>query len=71
MILPNTMTVESAASAVLDSKPNIAIPYQFREKDGLIDIENFKQIIESKNSDIKLNFQNGTNNSVHGTYQIF
>jgi len=56
MNLPYTMTVESAASAVLDFKPKIAIPYHYRGKDGLSDIENFKQIIESKNSDIKVEF---------------
>ncbi|TPV32406.1 MBL fold metallo-hydrolase [Paucihalobacter ruber] len=58
MNLPYTMTVESAASAVLDFKPKIVIPYHYRGKDGLSDIENFKRIILSKNSDIKVELLN-------------
>lgn len=56
MNLPYTMTVESAADAVLDFKPKVVIPYHYRGKDGLSDIENFKRLIESKNSDIKVEF---------------
>lgn len=54
MNLPYTMTVESAADAVLAFEPKEAYPYHYRGTDGLSDVESFKEIIENKNSNIKV-----------------
>lgn len=54
MNLPYTMTVESAASAVLDFKPKTVIPYHYRGKDGLSDIEKFKNLVIEKNNAINV-----------------
>lgn len=54
MNLPYTMTVDSAASAVLDFKPKVVIPYHYRGKDGLSDVEKFKNTVETKNNEIKV-----------------
>ncbi|WP_299096912.1 MBL fold metallo-hydrolase [Winogradskyella sp.] len=45
MNLPYTMTVESAASAVLDFKPKTVYPYHYRGTDGKSDVELFKKIV--------------------------
>jgi len=45
MNLPYTMTVEQAASAVLEMKPKVAIPYHYRGQDGLSDVERFEEIV--------------------------
>lgn len=55
MNLPWTMTVESAADAVLEFKPQQVFPYHYRGTDGLSDVEAFKSIVNSKNQDIKVN----------------
>ena len=52
MNLPYTMTVESAASAVLDFKPKKVYPYHFRGENGMSDIVEFKSIINKQNPDI-------------------
>jgi L-ascorbate metabolism protein UlaG (beta-lactamase superfamily) len=54
MNLPYTMTVESAVSAVVEFKPKVVIPYHYRGKNGLSDVENFKRLIEEKNNAIKV-----------------
>lgn len=54
MNLPYTMTVESAASAVLDFKPKKVYPYHYRGSDGMSDIDKFKTIINKENSDIEI-----------------
>lgn len=54
MNLPYTMTVESAASAVLDFKPKTVIPYHYRGKDGLSDVEKFKNLVIEKNNAINV-----------------
>jgi len=46
MNLPYTMTVEQAASAVLEMSPGIVFPYHYRGKNGFSDIEKFKTIVE-------------------------
>jgi hypothetical protein len=48
------MTIESAASAVLDFKPNVVIPYHYRGKNGLSDVDQFKSIVETQNNNIKV-----------------
>lgn len=54
MNLPYTMTVESAASAVLDFKPKTVIPYHYKGTNGLSDVANFKSLVEATNSDINV-----------------
>lgn len=54
MNLPYTMTVESAASAVLDFKPTEVYPYHYRGTEGYSDVDAFKEMVESKNKDIKV-----------------
>jgi L-ascorbate metabolism protein UlaG (beta-lactamase superfamily) len=45
MNLPYTMSVEDAAQAVLAFKPKRVTPYHYRGKDGLSDVNRFKQIV--------------------------
>ena len=54
MNLPYTMTVESAADAVLDFKPKQVYPYHYRGTEGYSDIEKFKDLIEKGNNEIKV-----------------
>jgi len=49
MNLPYTMTVEQAASAVLEMKPKVVFPYHYRGSD----VEKFKQLV-SENKDIEV-----------------
>ncbi len=53
MNLPYTMTVESAADAVLEFKPKQVYPYHYRGTNGLSDVDKFKQIV-SKDSTIQV-----------------
>lgn len=54
MNLPYTMTVESAASAVLDFKPKQVYPYHYRGTGGLSDVAKFKQLVTNRNSEIEV-----------------
>jgi L-ascorbate metabolism protein UlaG (beta-lactamase superfamily) len=45
MNLPYTMTVESAADAVLAFKPKHVYPYHYRGVDGLSDVAKFKELV--------------------------
>ena len=54
MNLPYTMTVESAASAVLDFKPIQVYPYHYRGTEGLSDIEKFKSLVNEANPSIEV-----------------
>jgi L-ascorbate metabolism protein UlaG (beta-lactamase superfamily) len=45
MNLPYTMTVEQAASAVLEMKPKVVIPYHYRTKDGFSDLAKFQRLV--------------------------
>lgn len=55
---PFTMTIEQAASAVLEFKPNIIYPYHYRNMDGFSDIEAFKKNIVESNSKIDVRIRN-------------
>lgn len=55
---PFTMTVEQAASAVLEFKPVIVYPFHFRGQGGLSDVESFKKQVESANSKIDVRLRN-------------
>jgi len=50
MNLPYTMTVESAADAVLEFKPKVVYPFHFRGQDGFSDVEKFKEIVSADRS---------------------
>jgi len=54
MNLPYTMTVESAASAVLDFKPKKVYPYHYRGTEGLSDVDKFESIVTNGNPDIEV-----------------
>ncbi|MEZ4828704.1 MAG: MBL fold metallo-hydrolase [Bacteroidia bacterium] len=51
---PFTMTIEQAASAVLDFKPKIVYPYHFRGREGLSDVEAFKAMVTKDNPKIEV-----------------
>lgn len=53
MNLPYTMTVESAADAVLEFKPKQVYPYHYRGTEGLSDVAKFKELV-SKDPSIKV-----------------
>ena len=54
MNLPFTMTVESAADAVLDFQPKQVFPYHYRGKDGVSDIVKFKELVDAGNSGVEV-----------------
>lgn len=54
MNLPYTMTVDQAASAVLDFQPKIVYPFHYRGKDGFSDVDAFKKLVNSKNKNIEV-----------------
>lgn len=54
MNLPYTMTIESAASAVLEFKPNTVYPYHYRGTDGLSDVNAFKKTVVSNDNTINV-----------------
>ncbi|NRB84194.1 MAG: MBL fold metallo-hydrolase [Winogradskyella sp.] len=54
MNLPYTMTVESAADAVLTFKPKTVYPYHYRGTNGLSDVGLFKKLINEKDKDIQV-----------------
>ena len=54
MNLPYTMTVESAASAVLEFKPKYVYPYHYRGTNGLSDVDKFKSIVKDSISEIEV-----------------
>lgn len=55
MNLPYTMTVEQAASAVLEMKPKVVTPYHYRGTDGMSDLKQFKKLVsKDKNIEVRL-----------------
>lgn len=58
MNLPWTMTVDSAADAVLDFKPKEIIPYHYRGRNGMSDTKKFKSLINAGNPAIKVTLLN-------------
>lgn len=58
MNLPWTMTVDSAASAVLDFKPKVVYPYHYRGTEGLSDTSKFKELVTAKNAKIDVRLLN-------------
>ena len=54
MNLPYTMSIEQAASAVLDFQPTVVYPYHYRGPDGLSDVEQFKELVNAENNNIEV-----------------
>nr|WKN39809.1 MBL fold metallo-hydrolase [Tunicatimonas sp. TK19036] len=54
MNLPYTMSVDQAASAVLEFEPVMVYPYHYRGTDGLSDVEKFKELVNAENEDIEV-----------------
>ncbi|GIW66987.1 MAG: metal-dependent hydrolase [Candidatus Parcubacteria bacterium] len=54
MNLPYTMTIEQAASAVLEFQPKKVYPYHYRGEAGFSDVEKFKELVEKENKNIKV-----------------
>ncbi len=54
MNLPYTMTVESAADAVLEFQPAQVYPYHYRGRPDVSDVKKFQEIVHSTNPDIKV-----------------
>lgn len=55
---PFTMTVEQAASAVLEFKPKIVFPFHYRGQGGLSDVEKFKKLVRDNNTAIDVRLRN-------------
>ena len=54
MNLPYTMTVESAADAVLEFKPAKVYPYHYRGRPDISDVNAFRKIVEAADKDIEV-----------------
>ncbi|MEH6680028.1 MAG: MBL fold metallo-hydrolase [Sediminicola sp.] len=54
MNLPYTMTVESAADAVLEFAPKQVYPYHYRGKPEVSDVANFKTMVNTGNPEIEV-----------------
>jgi L-ascorbate metabolism protein UlaG (beta-lactamase superfamily) len=54
MNLPYTMTVESAADAVLEFKPQQVYPYHYRGNPDVSDVAKFKDLVSKGNADIEV-----------------
>ncbi len=52
MNLPYTMSVESAAEAVLAFKPKVVYPYHYRTPEGKSDVQKFMELVTNRNADI-------------------
>lgn len=58
MNLPYTMDIYQAANAVLEFKPKIVYPFHYRGKDGLSDVEAFKNLVQKENNSIDVRLRN-------------
>lgn len=58
MNLPYTMSVDEAASAVLDFAPRVVYPYHYRGQNGLSDVNRFKELVNAGNPDIDVQLLN-------------
>ena len=54
MNLPYTMTVDSAADAVLEFKPEQVYPYHYRGKPDVSDVSKFKTLVNKGDADIEV-----------------
>ena len=58
MNLPYTMTVESAADAVIAFAPKVVYPYHYRGANGYSDVQKFKTLVQNANPEIEVNLLN-------------
>ncbi len=58
MNLPYTMTVESAADAVLAFAPKAVYPYHYKGANGYSDVRKFKRLVQNANPEIEVNLLN-------------
>ncbi|MBL7932444.1 MAG: MBL fold metallo-hydrolase [Bacteroidia bacterium] len=58
MNLPYTMDINQASSAVLEFKPKIVYPYHYRGKDGLSDVNGFKELVNKGDKKIEVRLRN-------------
>jgi L-ascorbate metabolism protein UlaG (beta-lactamase superfamily) len=58
MNLPYTMDINQAASGVLEFKPSIVYPYHYRGTNGLSDVNEFKNLVNTKNKNIEVRLRN-------------
>ncbi len=58
MNLPYTMTINQAASAVLEFQPKVVYPYHYRGTNGLSDVKQFKKLVNEKNKNIEVRLFN-------------
>lgn len=58
MNLPYTMTVEQAASSVLEFKPKVVYPFHYRGNAGFSDINQFKSMVNTANNSITVILKN-------------
>jgi len=54
MNLPYTMTVESAAEAVLEFQPKQVYPYHYRGKPDIGDVAKFESLVKASNQEIEV-----------------
>ena len=57
MNLPYTMTVDQAASAVLEFKPRVVYPYHYRGKEGMSDVGRFKKLVNDGDPGIEVRME--------------
>ena len=55
---PFTMTIQQAASAVLEFKPRVVYPYHYRDANGFSDVEGFKKLVAERNPGIEVRIRN-------------
>ena len=58
MNLPFTMTVDQAADAVLEFKPEIVYPFHYRGREGLADTDRFKDLVSGADQNIEVRLRN-------------
>lgn len=58
MNLPYTMDINQAADAVLAFKPKVVYPFHYRGQNGFSDVEEFKNLVNSKNNQIDVRLKN-------------
>ncbi len=58
MNLPYTMTVESAADAVLEFQPKMVFPYHYRGTEGLSDVQKFKSLVNQGSESVEVTLLN-------------
>lgn len=54
MNLPFTMSVQDAAAAVAEFSPRVVIPYHYRGRDGLSDLDEFERLLDELNSSVQV-----------------